>query len=355
MSHDNVVAESRRSPLRSLLLVAVPVTVVAIGLWVYGSAGRYVDTDNAYLQRDRIDVSPQVSGDVRDVLFHENAAVEAGAPVLVLDDTLQSIAVKAAESKLDAARAEISGALAAYREKHGEIAMARRAAEYAERDTRRQDELAARKLVPAATVDSSHRTTDLSVGAIGVLELQRDQLLARLGGRPTRPIDDYPPVRVALADLERARVELARTRIYAPRQGVVSHLPKVGARVDAGRPAFAIVGSERVWLDANFKETDLEWVRPGQAVAVSVDTYPSHRWQGRVESIAGATGAEFALLPAQNASGNWVKVVQRIPVRIAITTGADDPPLRDGMSASVQIDTGAHTRFDRWFGRHPAR
>jgi membrane fusion protein (multidrug efflux system) len=126
-------------------------------------------------------------------------------------------------------------------------------------------------------------------------------------------------------------------------------LPKVGARVDAGRPAFAVVGSDRIWLDANFKETDLEWVRPGQPVRVEIDTYSAHAWQGTVDSIAGATGAEFALLPAQNASGNWVKVVQRIPVRIALTVRADDPPLRDGMSATVRIDTGPHSRFERWF------
>jgi membrane fusion protein (multidrug efflux system) len=351
MTSDNVVSESRRNPVRTLLLIGLPLAVTAVGLCIYGSAGRYVDTDNAYIQRDRIDVTPQVAGDIREVRFHDNEVVSEGALVLVLDDTLQSIAVKAAESKLEAARAEIAGALAAYREKDGEIEMARRAAEYAKRDTRRQDELAERKLVPAATVDSSHRTTDLSVGAIGVLELQRDQLLARLGGKPNRTVDDYPQVRVASAELDRALVELNRTRILAPRPGVVSHLPKVGAHVDAGRPAFAIVGSDRIWLDANFKETDLEWVRPGQPVTVTIDTYLSHPWQGHVESIAGATGAEFALLPAQNASGNWVKVVQRIPVRITIDVSANDPPLRDGMSATVEVDTGAHTRFDRWFRR----
>jgi membrane fusion protein (multidrug efflux system) len=349
MSQENVISASRRNPVRTLMLWVLPALIAGIAFWTYGSAGRYVETDNAYIQRDRIDVSPQVSGDVKDVLFRENESVQPGALVLVLDDTLQSIGVQAAESRLDAARAEIAGALAAYREKEGEVAMARRSAEYAVRDTKRQDELASRKLIPAATVDTSHRNTELSVGAIGVLELQRDQLLARLGGRAHRAVDDFPPVRVAKAELDRTRVDLARTRVYAPRQGIVSHLPKVGARVEAGRPAFAVVGSDRIWLDANFKETDLEWVRPGQPVQVDIDTYTAHSWQGTVDSIAGATGAEFALLPAQNASGNWVKVVQRIPVRISLTVRADDPPLRDGMSATVRIDTGAHSRFDRWF------
>jgi membrane fusion protein (multidrug efflux system) len=125
----------------------------------------------------------------------------------------------------------------------------------------------------------------------------------------------------------------------------------VGGRVENGRPAFAIVTDQAVWVEANFKETDLEYVRPGQSVSVDVDTYGGRRWIGRVESIAQATGAEFSLLPAQNASGNWVKVVQRIPVRIALQAGRDDPPLRAGMSAQVEIDTGPHTRFDRWFRR----
>jgi membrane fusion protein (multidrug efflux system) len=161
-------------------------------------------------------------------------------------------------------------------------------------------------------------------------------------------------VRAAIADLDRARVDLGHTRIVAPQAGVVSHLPKVGARVDLGRPAFAIVTDHAVYVEANFKETDLEHVRPGQPVHVVVDTYPHFEWQGRVESISQATGAEFSLLPPQNASGNWVKVVQRIPVRVALVPGPDDPPLRDGMSADVRIDTGPHTRFDRWFGRDRA-
>ena len=158
-------------------------------------------------------------------------------------------------------------------------------------------------------------------------------------------------VRAALADLDKARVDLSHTRIAAPQAGIASHLPKVGSRVDAGRPAFAIVTDRSVWVEANYKETDLEWVRAGQSVAIDVDTYPNHSWHGHVESIAQATGAEFSLLPAQNASGNWVKVVQRIAVRIVLEPGAGDPPLRDGMSANVDIDTGTHTRFDRWFGR----
>ena len=336
---------------RRLLLWVLPLVVAAGAVYFYGSAGRYVSTDNAYVQRDRVDVAPQVPGDVREVLVVENERVVPGQPVLVLDDTLEKIAVAAAESRLSTARAEIMGAKVSFREKSEEVAMARRAALYANRDLKRQEDLAEKKLTPLSTLDSARRLADLSNGSIDVVELQRAQTLARFGGSLDAPVDSYGTVRTALADLDRARVDLGHTRIAAPQAGVASHLPKVGSRVDAGRPAFAIVSDKSVWVEANFKETDLEWVRPGQPVAVVIDTYPNHGWQGRVESISQATGSEFSLLPAQNAFGNWVKVVQRIAVRVVIEPRAGDPPLRDGMSADVEIDTGKHTRFDRWRGR----
>ena len=262
-----------------------------------------------------------------------------------------AIAVRAGESRLASARAEILGAQASYREKVGEAAVARKSAEFAMRDLKRQQELANRKLIPASQLDTSQRSADLALGAIEVLELQRNQLAARLGGRADLPVDAYSSVQTAAAELAKARLDASHGLIPAPQAGIASHLPKVGSRVEVGRPAFAVIGDHSAWVEANFKETDLEWVRPGEPASVEIDTYPGHRWTGHVESIAEATGAEFSLLPAQNASGNWVKVVQRIPVRIALDPGSGSLPLRDGMSATVEIDTGAHTRFDRWFGR----
>ncbi len=347
----DAVAAAGTAWRRRLLLWAVPLAAIAVALYLYGSAGRYVETDNAYLQRDRIDVVAQVTGEVRAVLVPENARVAAGQPVLVLDDTVFRIVVAGAESRLASACADVVAAQAAYREKTGEVAVARATAQYAVREYQRQQELAARQLVSGSTLDGAHRSADLAQGTIEVLELQRSQLLARLGGDAAGPVDANPSVRVVAAELERARVDLARTRVAAPQAGVASHLPKVGSRVEVGRAAFAVVGDASPWVEANFKETDLEWVRAGEPVRIVIDTYPGRTWRGHVESIAQATGAEFALLPPQNASGNWVKVVQRVPVRIALEQVAGDPPLRDGMSVTVNIDTGPHTRFDRWFGR----
>ena len=336
---------------RRILLWGLPLVVVAVCVYLYGSAGRFVSTDNAYVEQDRVDVVPQVSANVVAVAVPENSHLAAGDVVLKLDDSMYSIAVAAAESKLAAARSEVESLKAAWHEKNGEIAVARRAAELTTRDYKRQEELAEKKLISASALDAADKTLELSNGATGVLTLQLAQTVARLGGDATRPTDSYPGVRAAQAELDRARLDLEHAVIRAPSAGIASHLPKVGGRVEIGRPAFAIVTDGSLWVEANFKETDLEWVRPGEAVAIDVDTYAQHRWHGRVESIAQATGAQFSLLPAQNASGNWVKVVQRIPVRIALERKADDPPLRDGMSVTVDIDTGAHTRFDRWFGR----
>jgi membrane fusion protein (multidrug efflux system) len=333
--------------MRRILLWVLPLLAVVAGIAYYGMGGRYASTDNAYLKEDRVDVAAQVSGDVREVRVVENQSVPAGQVVLVLDDTLPQVAVQRAEAQLASARVDVEGLRAAYREKLGELEIAKRTKRYAVDEFNRQRQLAEQKLVPATQLDAAHRSADIAVGTIAVLELQADQARARLGD-PERPTDQHPEVLAAAAELARARVDLDRTVIKAPRAGVVSHLPQVGDRVNAGQPAFAIVTNHAIWVEANFKETDLEWVRPGQAVTVEVDTYPGRTWQGRVESIAQATGAEFSLLPPQNASGNWVKVVQRIPVRIALDVRPDDPPLRSGASAYVEIDTGPHRRFDRW-------
>lgn len=345
------VALESRQWLRRLLMWGLPLIAVIVAVYFYGNAGRYVSTDNAYLQQDRVDVAPQVSANVREVLVAENTHVAAGTVVLKLDDSTFQIAVAGAESRLASARTEIASLKAAYHEKVGEIAVATRGAELQMRDFVRQKELAERKLISASALDAADKTLEYAEGAERVLQLQLTQTTARLGGDPDRPVDSYPGVQAALADLERAKLDLQRAIVYAPQPGIVSHLPKVGSRVDVGRPAFAVVTDGSLWVEANFKETDLEWVRPGQAASVDIDTYSHHTWKGHVLSIAQATGSEFSLLPAQNASGNWVKVVQRIPVRIALDRSQDDPPLRDGMSATVDIDSGPHTRFDRWFGR----
>lgn len=337
--------------VRRFLVWVLPLLIVAVAVYVYGSAGRFVSTDNSYLHQDKVDVGARIAGVVTEVYVAENDRVRVDQPLIKLSDRTFLNDVDAAEARLASARTEIGALKAAYFAKQGEVAVARTSAAFARRELTRQTELAKQKLVSAQALDAADRTSALTDGAIGVLQLQLAQAAARLGGNPNLPVDQYPLVRAALAELERAKSEVFFSLIVAPQSGIASHLPKVGARIEVGVPACAIVSDREFWIEANFKETDLEWVRVGQPVDIEIDTYPSHRWRGRVQSISQATGAAFSLLPAQNATGNWVKVVQRIPVRISIELRADDPPLRDGMSTTVNIDTGPHTRFDRWFGK----
>ena len=342
-------ASARGTWVRAVFLWGLPLLVVVVGVYWYGSGGRYVSTDNAYLKQDRVDVAAQVTGDVAEVRVAENARVAPGQVIVVLDDKLLQVAVRRAEAAVANARVNVAGLRADYHEKVGELALARETSRFALREYERQRALAEKKLVPLSALDTAHEASTAALGRIGVLELQVEQTRAKLGGTLDSPIDQNPEVRAALAELEKAKVDLGHSVIVAPRAGIASHLPKVGDHAAAGQPAFAIVADGSVYVEANFNETDLEWIRPGQAARVRIDTYPGHTWAGRVASIAQATGAEFSLLPAQNASGNWVKVVQRVPVRVAVTPAADGPPLRSGMSAEVRIDTGPnHRRFDRW-------
>jgi membrane fusion protein (multidrug efflux system) len=183
-----------------------------------------------------------------------------------------------------------------------------------------------------------------------LLEQEIRSIDVGLGPAAGGNLEAHPSVRAARAALSATRVDFSHLEVIAPRSGIASRLPQVGDHVTAGRPVLAIVDPTDLWIEANFKETDLEYVRAGQTVQVDFDTYSHRVWQGKVESISQATGAEFAVLPPQNASGNWVKVVQRVTVRVRIERRADDPPLRAGMSATVKIDTGDRPLRERLFG-----
>lgn len=343
---------SRRPGLvRTLLLWVLPAVVLVVTVYFFGRGGTVASTDNAYVKQDRVDVSALVSGDVREVRERENAHVERGAIVLVLETDKLQAAEQRAVADLANARLAVESMKAEYKAKLGGVALARETAQYANREYARQRELVSRKLVAQTALDEAHRAADLANGQIALLELQLVEARARLGGNPDIPVDQHPSVRAAAAELERARLDVAHAVVRAPRSGIVSKLPQVGDHVDEGRAAFAIVTNDEVYVEANFKETDLGWVKPGQSARVEVDLYPGYVWHGRVESVAQATGAEFSLLPAQNASGNWVKVVQRIPVRIALERGESSPTLRSGASAEVSITTDAPTRMQRWLAR----
>lgn len=329
-----------RRATRLVLLVLVPLVLAAAGLWAWYETSRYATTDDAYVQADIAMVSPQVSGNVLAVAANENDRVVAGQLLVELQADDARIAVQRAEARLDNVRTEIEAMQANYTLQAAEKKLAEEQARFAHNEMERQKDLAEKGLASQSDLDKAEQNYGLMHGMAVVVGQQMNETRIRLAGKLDAPVDEHPQVRAALSELNRARLELERTQLRAPRDGVVSRLPKVGDFLAAGSPALSIVSESGIWIEANFKETDLERMHPGQPVQVQIDTYPDLEWQGRVESIAQATGAQFALLPPQNASGNWVKVVQRIPVRIAIEKEPDAPPLRVGMSADVRVDLG---------------
>ncbi|TWT02063.1 HlyD family secretion protein [Reyranella sp. CPCC 100927] len=338
---------SRRRPTRRAVARAfmwsLPVLVAIAGIAFWLTAGRHVGTDNAYIKGDRVMVAPEVAGAIIEVLVQENQRVTRGQLLFRIQDEPFRLALARADSELETVRADVRGLRAGYRQKREEIKAAKSQETFAVADFDRQNELAQRKVVSSQRLDESRRDLDLARQRIAMLNEELMRLEAALAGNPKIHTDEHPRVKQSQAARDEAALNLRRTRVEAPIDGIAARKPTVGTHAAPGTAVMTVVADEGLWIEANFKETDLTRVRPGQTAIVHIDTYPDRAWRGTVVSIAQATGAEFAVLPPQNASGNWVKVVQRIPVRVEVRREPGDPPLRVGMSALVEIDTG-HVR-----------
>lgn len=338
----DVQARSRRRGrrLRWSLLMLGPVLVTLAAGYVYFTSGRYVETEDAFIQADMVMISPRVSGPIVEVAVRENEHVEAGAPLFRIDPAPFQIALAEAEARLRQAASGIRARKASYRQKREELVLAREDVAYAQRAFDRQAALARQDFASRAKYDEAKHDLDVARQQIAMLDQELAGILADLDGDADIPVERHSAYLAAKAARDRAALDLDHTTVRAPFDGVASRKPDLGDYVGAGTPAMSIVADAGVWVEANFKETELTHVRPGQEVLIEVDTYPDRAWHGSVESISQATGAEFALLPPQNATGNWVKVVQRIPVRITVPVQERDPPLRAGMSVTAEIDTG---------------
>jgi membrane fusion protein (multidrug efflux system) len=344
-----------RRAARSLLIWGLPIVIGSAGLWYWYAHRHEVGTDNAYVRSEKTLVAPQIDGTVNAVFVTENQRVTVGQPLFEIGVRGLTFKLDLARARRDAVRVEIAGLQASYREKQAELEVARRDAAFAQREFARQQGLAARRLVAISRLDAAEQAADLASGRVQVVDRELAEIAARLGGRPDASVDQHPEVLAAEAEMNKAALDVSNRLVAAPRAGVVSHLPRVGDYVKNGTPVLALVAPERTWVEANFKETDMTRVEVGQEVDIRVDTYPDVHWRGRVQSISQATGAEFSVLPPQNATGNWVKVVQRVPVRIEVQQQPGGPTLRAGMSANVTIDTSAAPRRDSTGAdEHPA-
>jgi membrane fusion protein, multidrug efflux system len=331
---------ARRRWLRHALLALGPLLVLVVGGYLWLTGGRYVGTDNAYLKADQVAISAQVSGPIAAVAVVENQHVAKGDLLFRLDPAPFEVALRQAEAELQKVGSDIAALKASYQAKTEELALASSNLAFAQREFERQSALREKKVVAAAQLDRAQHDLDVAQQQLAMLRQDQARLLAGLNGDPDSPIEEHPSWRAAEAARDAAALDLAHATVTAPFAGAACNKPELGHYVSAGAPVMSIVADDGVWIDANFKETDLTHVRPGQAATVEIDTYPGRTWPAMVTSISQATQSEFSVLPAQNATGNWVKVVQRIPVRIAIQTEPGDPPLRAGMSTYVEIDTG---------------
>ncbi len=323
-----------------LFMWSLPFLAAAAALFFWLTSGRFVETDNSYVKGDRVYIATELNGPIVEVSVRENQHVSRGQLLYRLDDTPYRLALTKIESDIEIQRAEIRSLRAQWRTKREDIKAAQSQQTFAQADYERQRDLAERKFAPVAKLDESRMGAEVARQRISSLEEDLQRIEAQLAGDPKIRVDDHPRVKQMLAARDEALLNLRRTTIEAPMDGIVSKVLVPGSFAVMGVPSIAVVADSDLWIEANFKETELTRVRVGQPVTITVDTYPDVKCHGKVTSLASSTGAEFAVLPPQNATGNWVKVVQRIPLRTSVQCLEGAPPLRVGMSTTIEIDTG---------------
>ena len=329
---------------RALLLLGVPLVVAAIALYYYASGGRHLETDNAYVKAHIVAVSAEIAGRVAEVAVRDNQAVTQGQLLFRIDAVPFETALERASAQLANARTEVETLRAEYRVALADAAEAEERNRFLAVQLERQRRLKEQGMVREDAYDEARHNLEAGRARLVALQERAARGLAGLGGDAKLASSSHPRVREAQSAHHSAALELARTRVHAPTAGTVSNLKlQAGMSVARGVAVFSLIQAGEPWIEANFKETQLAGMRVGQVARVVADAYPGVEWRARVSAIAPATGAEFALLPPQNATGNWIKVVQRVPVLFLIEPGdraADRPALRAGMTVGVSIDTG---------------
>jgi len=356
---------------RRATLLAGPLAIAAVAAYFYIVGGRYMETDNAYLKAGMLSIASEISGKVVEVSVADNGRVEAGQLLFRVDDQPYQIALARAEANLIKVGGDVESLKADYLNKLADLEQSKTQHDFYLREFNRLNSLLARKTVSAAEVDQAEYLYLDSINEMQVTTQALQVVKARLIDIDL-PLQQHPSYLLALAERDKARLDLSHVRIVAPSSGVVANFSiHKGEYIIAGAPLFSLVDDSYIWVEANFKETDLTHLQVGQPATIEVDAYPNQQWQGHVSSITPGTGSEFSLLPAQNSTGNWVKVVQRITVNLAIDTASDSIAsdstasgsiasgsstpsssisgiaLTAGMSALVKVDTG-HSRQLPW-------
>ena len=339
--------------LRPILLIAVPAIAIAGALLWYLWGGRYISTENAYVKADIVHVSSEVAGRVIEVSVKDHAHVKPGDLLIKIDPEPYKLALDKAEAELDQTMARVASLRAEYNEAVAEQNEFQERIQFFNAQLDRQKRLVDKGVGKAFQFEEADSNADAARARLNTARQKMQRVLAQLGGDPKIASEAHPLVREKTASRERAKLDLDRTLVRAPLGGLAVNVKLLpGEHVRAATPLFALISDTVPWVEANYKETELTFVRPGQTATVTLDIYPDVTWTAEVESISPATGAEFALLPPQNASGNWVKVVQRLPVRLKLkpAEGMEPLPLRAGMTATVVVDTKRERRISSLFG-----
>ncbi|HEY7971437.1 MAG: HlyD family secretion protein [Xanthobacteraceae bacterium] len=338
---------------RVILLCVLPLLAGAIALTVYLMGGRYISTDNAYVGAQKVLITPDVAGKINRIDVIEGQHVEPGDLLFEIDPVPFQLAVTQAESRLAMVRTDFDNLKTNLKSLTQLIQLARQTVELKESDVERKSKLLASHMGSALDADTAMVTLAAARTQVELLAQQEARIRNQLLGDANLPIEKYPAYQQAKAALDQAKRDLEHTVLHAPISGRATQVDSIqlGRYVTAGTPVFSVVDDQRPWVDANPKETDITYLQLGQKAWIHVDTFPGHVFHGTVIAVSAGTGAQFAILPPQNASGNWVKVVQRVPTRIAFDSGQNLSKLRSGMSATVDIDTRRQRNLGSLFGR----
>jgi len=328
--------------LRPLLMLVGGALILAGGARAWLGSGDGFSTDDAYVRAAKLAVSTDVAGIVARVAVHDGQAVHVGDLLLRLDPAPFQHAVDSARAALDAVGLRMEAEKRDYRRMQRDLAARQAQVDSDAADLARFSALVKSGGVTRAEYDQARFKLAADREMAGSVDVQGKVQLARLGNDPDIDVRATPDYREQAARLAEAERQLAHTELRAPFDGVVTDVDSVqpGQYLAAATAAFGLVSTTDIWVEAFPKETQLTWARDGDPATVSVDTYPGHEWQGVLETVSPASGSSFSVLPAQNANGNWVKIVQRIPIRVRLRLHAGDPPLRDGMSVDVSVQTG---------------
>src|SRR5258707_10235152 len=338
----NLFARIGRKRLRMILLAGLPALAVVIGLGVYLSGGRYISTDNAYVGAQKVLITPDISGKITHVAIVEGQHVKPGDELFTLDREPSEICLQQAKDKLDPAHSDSDKLKTNLKSMVILADLAKKNVDLKQRDVDRKTKL-------VSSQAGSQADLDIALAAVVSAQLQaefavqqHDTTLNQLLGNPELPLEKFPEYAQAKAVLDNAQRDFDHTLVRAPMSGTATQVDNIqlGRFVAAGTPVLSVIDDQAPWVDANPKETDITYLRIGQKATLDIDSFPDHTFTGTVVAVSPGTGAQFSILPPQNATGNWVKVVQRVPVRIAFDKSEDTRLLRSGMSVNVEIDTG---------------